>query len=109
MDKYFKNGKSNDYYPYGVIGWLQDESDGVFDNSKVVFGYSIDDVPDSVYEIYELTKDGREIYEEWRDDASIGYDLCYGKMYGLAAEIGGTEIDIWRYLIENNSLSKKIC
>ena len=104
----YAQNKGADYYPYGVIGWSQDESDGVFDSSEVVLGDSIDDVPNYPYGIYALTREGREIYEEWREDASCGYDLCYGRMKGLAAKIGGTEWDIWNYLTNDKSLSKQI-
>ena len=104
----YAQNKGAGYYPYGVIGWSQDESDGVFDRSGVVLGDSIDDVPDYPYGIYALTREGRKIYEEWREDASCGYDLCYGRMKGLAAEIGGGEWDIWNYLTNDKSLSKQI-
>lgn len=100
--------KGADYFPYGVIGWSQDESDGVFDRSEVVLGDSIDDVPDYPYGIYALTREGREIYEEWCDDASVGYNLGNGRMKGLAGEIGGREWDIWNYLTSDSSLSKKV-
>lgn len=100
--------KGADYYPYGVIGWSQDESDGVFDRSEVVLGDSIDDVPDYPYGIYALTREGREIYEEWCDDASVGYNLGNGRMKGLAGEIGGREWDIWNYLTSDSTLSKKV-
>ena len=71
-------------------------------------GDSIDDVPDEGYGIYALTRDGKETYEQWCEDASCGYDLCYGRMKGLAAEIGGTERDIWNYLTSDSSLARKI-
>ena len=61
----YAQNKGADYYPYGVIGWSQDESDGVFDRSEVVLGDSIDDVPNYPYGIYALTREGRDIYEEW--------------------------------------------
>ena len=120
VDKYYKRqrqadkfadyaqNKGADYYPYGVIGWSQDESDGVFDRSEIVLGDSIDDVPNYPYGIYALTREGRETYEKWCEDASCGYDLCYGRMKGLAAKIGGTERDIWNYLTNDKSLSKQI-
>ncbi len=120
VDKYYKRqrqadkfadyaqNKGADYYPYGVIGWYQDDSDGVFDRSELVLGDSIDDVPNYPYGIYALTREGRETYEQWCEDASSGYDLCYGRMSGLAREIGGTERDIWNYLTSDKSLSKQI-
>jgi len=120
VDKYYKRQRQTDkfadyaqdkganYYPYGVIGWSQDESDGVFDRSEVVLGDSIDDVPNYPYDVYALTREGKEVYEEWCEDASAGYDLCYGRMKGLAAKIGGTERDIWNYLTSNKNLARRI-
>lgn len=96
------------YYPYGLIGWYIDDSDGVYDRSEVVYGESVDDVPDYGYGIYALTREGKEDYEQWKEDASAGYDLCFGKMKGLANTIGGSEWDIWEYLTSDKSLSRKI-
>lgn len=120
VDKYYKRqrqadkfadyaqNKGADYYPYGVIGWYQDDSDGVFDRSEVVLGDSIDEVPDDGYGAYALTREGRETYEQWREDASKGYDLRDGRMSGIADRIGGTERDIWNYLTNKKWLSKRI-
>lgn len=109
-DKFAQYAQDNgaQYYPYGLIGWYNDDSDGVFDRSEVIYSDSIDDIPDDGDGIYALTREGKDIYEEWREDASAGYDLCYGRMKGLAQRIGGSERDIWRYLTSNTSLSKKI-
>ena len=95
-------------YPYGVIGWSQDESDGVFDRSEIIFGDSVDEVPAYPFNAYALTAEGKEISDQWYDDASCGYDLCYGRMKGLAAEIGGTERDLWNYLTSDPSLATEI-
>lgn len=89
------------------IGFYVDETDGVFDNSKVIVSENIDDIPD-LCGIYELTEEGLEIYEEWCEDVSVGYDLGYGRMKGLADEIGGTQRDIWYYLVSRKSLTKSI-
>ena len=89
------------------IGFYLDDTDGVFDRSEVIVSENIDEVPD-LCGIYELTKEGLEIYEEWCDDASVGYNLGTGRMYGLADEIGGTQRDIWYYLISRKSLTKAI-
>lgn len=104
----YAQNKGADYYPYGLIGWENDDSDDLFDRSQVIYGDSIDDVPDEGYGIYALTREGKETYEQWCEDASCGYDLCYGRMKGLAAEIGGTERDIWNYLTSDSSLARKI-
>ena len=104
----YAQNKGADYYPYGVIGWSQDDSDDLFDRSEVVLGDSIDDVPDEGYGIYALTREGKETYEQWCEDASCGYSLGHGRMKGLAAKIGGTERDIWNYLTNDKSLSKQI-
>ena len=89
------------------IGFYVDETDGVFDRSEVIVSENIDDIPD-LCGIYELTEEGLEIYEEWCEDVSDGYDLCYGRMKGLADEIGGRQRDIWYYLISRKSLTKSI-
>ena len=89
------------------IGFNLDDTDGVFDRSEVIVSENIDEVPD-LCGVYELTKEGLEIYEEWCEDVSVGYDLCYGRMQGLADEIGGTQRDIWYYLISRKSLTKVI-
>lgn len=89
------------------IGFCLDDTDGVFDRSEVIVSENIDEIPD-LCGVYELTKEGLEIYEEWCEDVSVGYDLCYGRMQGLANEIGGTQRDIWNYLISNESLTKVI-
>lgn len=106
LDYALDNGAK--YYPYGLIGWYNDDSDGVFDRSEVVYSDSIDDIPDDGYGIYALTREGKNIYEEWKEDASCGYDLCYGRMKGLAEKIGGTEWKIWKYLTSNKNLSREI-
>ena len=109
IDKFADYAQENnaDYYPYGLIGWYSDDSDGVFDKSEVVYGDTKDEVSDE-YGIYALTREGKEVYEQWRDDVSCGYDLCNGRMKGLAARIGGRERDLWKYLTTNKHLSKKI-
>lgn len=89
------------------IGFYVDETDGVFDRSEVIVSENIDDIPD-LCGIYELTEEGLEIYEEWCEDVSVEYDLCYGRMKGLADEIGGTQKDIWYYLVSRKSLTKSI-
>ena len=88
------------------IGFYVDET-GVFDRSEVIVSENIDEIPD-LCGIYELTEEGLEIYEEWCEDVSDGYDLCYGRMKGLADEIGGRQRDIWYYLISRKSLTKSI-
>lgn len=104
----YAQDKGANYFPYGVIGWEIDDSDGVFDRSQVIYGDSIDDVPNEGYGIYALTREGKETYEQWCEDASAGYDLCYGRMQGLARSIGGREWDIWNYLTSDSSLARKI-
>lgn len=109
-DTFAKYAQDNgaQYYPYGLIGWYQDDSDGVFDHSEVVFSDSIDDVPDDGYGIYALTREGKDTYEQWKEDASAGYDLCNGRAKGLARSIGSSEWKIWDCLTSDSSLARKI-
>ena len=104
----YAQDKGAKYYPYGLIGWYQNDSDGVFDRSEVVCSENIDDIPDDGYGIYALTREGKDVYEQWKEDASAGYDLGYGRMKGLAREIGGGEWNIWEYLTSHKHLSRKI-
>ena len=89
------------------IGFYLDDTDDIFDRSEVIVSENIDEIPD-LCGIYELTEEGLEIYKEWCEDVSVGYDLCYGRMKGLADEIGGTQRDIWYYLVSRKSLTKSI-
>ena len=89
------------------IGWYMDDSDNVFDRSEIVWGKSPNDVPNDEG-VYALTQEGLELYNEWEDDASVGYDLGYGRMQGLAGKIGGTQWDIWQYLTSDESLAKRV-
>ena len=103
----YAQDKGANYFPYGVIGWYIDDSDGVYDRSQIVCSNSIDDVPDEGYGIYALTREGGKLYERWAEDISVGYDLCYGRAKGLAQEIGG-EWEMWNYLTSNSSLARRI-
>lgn len=43
-------------------------------------------------DVHELTEEGNELLSKWCNDASAGYDLCFGRMKGLAAEYSREEI-----------------
>lgn len=45
-----------------------------------------DDEVEYAEEIYDLTESGEEYVREYLEDYSCGYDLCYGRMKGLAAQ-----------------------
>ena len=94
---------------FGYIGFYVDDSDGVFDNSEVIWSNNIEDLPNE-YEtgIYALTAEGAEVFNDWHDSVSIGYDLCFGKLKGIANEIGGTHASLWEYLSSDEALAKRI-
>lgn len=94
---------------FGYIGFYVDVEDGVFDNSEVIWSDNIEDLPNE-YEtgIYELTEEGAEIFNEWLECVSVGYDLGFGRLKGIAHEIGGTHARLWEYLISDETLAKRI-
>ena len=49
-------------------------------------------------EVHALTKEGEELLEQWCDDVSVGYDLCYGRAKGLAAKY--TSEQMWEKLTD---------
>lgn len=102
-------------YMYGIIYFVYDGSDSVFDRSYIGVAKDSNSLPElsedfeySEEGLFALTKEGSDIFDKWRDDASYGYDLCYGRMKGLCQTIGGTDRDLWNYLIERDYLSKRI-
>lgn len=101
-------------YEYGIIYFVYDVGDSVFDQSYIGAAENINSLP-SLGEnfkyaegLFALTKEGSDIFDKWHDDASCGYDLCYGRMKGLCQTIGGTDRCLWNYLTERNYLSKRI-
>lgn len=102
-------------YKYGIIYFVYDVSDSVFNRSYIGYTEDLNSLPElsedfeySEEGLFALTKEGRGIFDKWRNDASCGYDLCYGRMKGLCQTIGGTESHLWNYLIERDYLSKRI-
>lgn len=101
-------------YKYGIIYFTHDVSECVLDRSCIGFAKDLDSLPESKEVeyleegLFFLTKEGLEIFDEWHEDASRGYDLCNGEMQGLCQIIGGTDIELWDYLTGNEYLSKRI-
>ena len=103
-------------FEFGAIYFVYDVSDYVYDRSYIGIAYNEDDFPSldedefvySDYGIYELTQEGLELLEKWKNDVSCGYDLCYGRCKGLADSIGSKDIDIFKHLIKYPDYSKQI-
>ena len=103
-------------FEFGAIYFVYDISDNLYDRSYIGIAYHEDDFPNlnkdefiySDYGFYELTQEGFELLEKWKDDVACGYDLCYGKCKGLANSIGSKDIDIFEYLIKYPNYSKQI-
>lgn len=103
-------------YKYGIIFFVYDMDDErVFDRSHIGIVNDLDSFPDldddfefSELGSFELTKEGREVFDQWHENASCGYDLCFGRMKGLCQTIGGTDRDLWNYLTGRDCLSKRI-
>lgn len=51
-----------------------------------------------------LTAEGRTLARQWQSDASLGYDLCYGKCKGLAQKY--SSYDVWNLIKENAEYHK---
>jgi len=102
-------------YKYGIIYFVYDVSDNVFDRSYIGVTEDLNSLPklseDFEYSekgLFALTEEGSETFDEWHEEASCGYDLCFGKMKGLCQTIGGTGRDLWNYLTERDYLLKSI-
>lgn len=102
-------------YKYGIIYFVYDVSDGVFDRSYIGVAKDSNSLPElkedleySEEGLFALTKEGSEIYDKWHDDASCGYDLCYGRMKGICQTIGGIDRNLWDYLTKRDYLSKRM-
>lgn len=52
----------------------------------------VDDPDELCGDVHELTEEGNDLLEQWCDDAAVGYDLCYGRAKGLAAEYNREQI-----------------
>lgn len=72
------------------------------DDDESVFAPRMWEVCESEEDCYgpfiELTADGREFVDSWCNDASIGYDLCYGKAHGLAAKYN--QYELWQEIVD---------
>lgn len=102
-------------YKYGIIYFVYDVSDNVFDRSYIGVAKDLNSLPEvkedfeySEEGLFALTEKGSAIFDQWHDDASCGCDLCYGRMKGICREIGGTDRNLWNYLTERDYLSKRI-
>lgn len=102
-------------YEYGIIYFVYDVSDSVFDQSYIGVTKDLNSLPElkenfeySEDGFFTLTKEGSDIFDKWHDDVSCGYDLGYGRMKGLCQTIGGTDKRLWDYLTERDYLSKRI-
>lgn len=73
---------------------LENEDDYVF----IPCMWEISETRNEDVEGYELTDEGLELAEQWREDVSHGYDLCYGKARGLAGQY--TQEEMWERLKE---------
>lgn len=103
-------------FKFGAIYYVYDISEGIYNNSYVGLAENSNDFPNldddlwmmSDFGLFELTEAGRELYDEWRDDVSCGYDLCYGRCKGLADSIGANDYDIFEYLTNRPEYTKKV-
>ena len=103
-------------YEYGIIFFVCDMDDErVFNKSYIGIVNDLGSLPelDDDFEVaglgfFELTEEGRKIFDQWYKDASCGYNLCSGTMKGICQKIGGTESKLWNYLTERDYLSKSI-
>lgn len=108
-----------------LITWICDLSENVFDHSGIYEvertndGYEVasditrlmpedEDYYHELFEegIFELTEEGEELYSQWCEDASVGYDLCYGRAKGLANRYGKKEM--WDELTTNAEYSTRV-
>lgn len=94
-----------------TIAWIYDLTDNIFDKSGIVEitpDFFTEHPNEDDYELeencYELTSEGEELYEQWCEDYGVGYDLCYGRMKGLADQY--TKTELWEHLISDPTLSK---
>lgn len=80
---------------FGFVAFVHDISDGVYDYSDIVLfddWKELDAYNDEDHwtfdenGVFALTKDGREHLDQYKEDCSYGYDLCYGRATGLASE-----------------------
>lgn len=103
-------------YEYGIIFFVYDMDDErVFDRSYIGIVNDLNSFPDldgdfefSELGFFELTEEGCEVFNQWHEDASCGYNLRDGRMKGICREIGGTGGQLWNYLTERDYLSKRI-
>lgn len=92
------------------IAWYNDIWDGVFDLSSPNEWWE-GCQPNERYEvscdepILELTEEGEELFCQWQEDDSVGYDLCYGRMKGLAAKYD--KYQIWDKIKNDPELSRE--
>ncbi len=75
--------------------YLENEDDYVF----IPCMWEISETRNEDVEGYELTDEGLELAEQWIEDDSCGYDLCYGRAKGLAGQY--TPHEMWERLIKH--------
>ncbi len=73
--------------------YLVNEDDYVF----IPCMWEISETRNEDVEGYELTDEGLELAEQWREDDSYGYDLYYGRARGLAGQY--TQYEMWERLV----------
>lgn len=74
--------------------YLENEDDYVF----IPCMWEISETRNEDVEGYELTDEGLELAEQWIEDDSYGYDLCFGRARGLAGQY--TQYEMWERLIK---------
>lgn len=65
------------------VNYVLDDCNAVF-TPQVWMLLGDDEQFDIVTPEWELTDDGYDFADQYRDDASHGYDLCFGRQTGLA-------------------------
>lgn len=67
--------------------------------------WEVVDSEDETTNVFEdpihLSAEGRVMALQWLDDASVGYDLCYGRCKGLAGRY--SRYEMWDLIKENES------
>lgn len=72
--------------------YLENEDNYVFTPCM----WEVSDIRNDDVEGYELTDEGLELAEQWIEDDTFGYDLCYGRARGLAGQY--SQYDMWERL-----------
>lgn len=105
MKKEFNHG-----FIAGVV-YTEEVNERVFTPPYWISGYDLTFVENNVEiewieQLYELTKEGREYLDEYLEDESCGYDLCYGRGKGLADRY--THNEFFELLKDSREYSKQV-